>query len=277
MIEHLNHGHLTLPIAFAISMTGSALGLLLARHARRHETPLRRAPWLVGAAFAIGGTGVWVMHFVAMLGFAVHGAMILYDPWTTLFSALIAVAVVACGLFVIGLGRYSVAKLAGAGLLTGLGIAAMHYMGMAAIRADVELTHQIGYILAAVVIAVVAATAALWLAWRLKRTVWMWLGAVVMALAVNLMHYTGMLGIEVGDRTTEPLEGTRAIDLVFPIVTLTAVVLIILVFMVIIIPTENEIRAENARMSSMETRRRQAPRRDNRIGAGMSRGPGRHR
>ncbi|MFD0558217.1 MHYT domain-containing protein [Stackebrandtia endophytica] len=259
MIEHLNHGQLTLPIAFAISMTGSALGLLLARHARRQETRWRRVPWLIGAAFAIGGTGVWVMHFVAMLDFAVRGAVILYDPWTTLLSALIAVAVVACGLFVIGLGRYTRGKLAGAGIVTGLGIAAMHYMGMAAIRSDIQLSHRTEYVLAAVVIAIVAATAALWLAWRLQRAVAMWLGAIVMALAVNLMHYTAMFGLEVGDRVSGPLNGTSAMSLVIPMGTLTAIVLIILVFMVVIIPTEKELLAEQTRITSMAQRADHTP------------------
>ena len=252
MIEHLNHGQFTLPIAFAISMTGSALGLLLARHARRHESPGRRIPWLIGAALAIGGTGVWVMHFVAMLGFAIRGATIRYEPWTTLISAIVAVVVVACGLFVIGLGRFSILKLGIAGVLTGLGIAAMHYMGMAAVRADIELIHRTEFVIGAIVIAIIAATAALWLAWRLNRTKAMWFGAIVMALAVNLMHYTGMLGIETGDVVDEPLEGTHAINLVFPMGTLTVVVLFILIFMVVIIPTESEIRTEQERLAMME-------------------------
>ncbi|MFC6471435.1 MHYT domain-containing protein [Glycomyces mayteni] len=195
MIEHFSHGYATLPVAFLVSMTGSALGLLLARHARRHKTPGRRALWLTVAAFAIGGTGIWVMHFVAMLGFAVRDARILYDPWTTALSALIAVAVVACGLYAIGLGRYTPLKLAAAGTLTGIGVAAMHYTGMAALSADVELDYRPAYVAASVAIAIGAATTALWLSWRLQRASSMWLAAAVMALAVNLMHYTGMLGL----------------------------------------------------------------------------------
>jgi NO-binding membrane sensor protein with MHYT domain len=251
MIEHFSHGYVTLPVAFLVSMTGSALGLLIARHARRHENRGRRALWLVMAAFAIGGTGIWVMHFVAMLGFDIDNASLLYDPFLTVLSALVAVAVVACGLLVIGLGRYSTLKLACAGLFTGVGVAAMHYLGMAALSSDVELTHRTGYVAAAVVIAVVAATTALWMAWRLERTTAMWLAAVVMALAVNLMHYTAMLGVQVGGASIEAAHGAHSMDLIFPMATLTAIVLLVLVYTVVTVPTDEEMRTE-ARMASIE-------------------------
>ena len=47
--------------------------------------------WLSLAAVAIGGTGIWTMHFVAMLGFSVVGTPIRYDVGLTAASALIAV------------------------------------------------------------------------------------------------------------------------------------------------------------------------------------------
>jgi NO-binding membrane sensor protein with MHYT domain len=256
MIEHFSYGYFTLPIAFLVSMTGSALGLLVARHARRNERPGRRALWLVLAAFAIGGTGIWVMHFVAMLGFAVEKVELRYDPLLTTLSALVAVAVVACGLLVIGLGRYSTWKLALAGLFTGAGVAAMHYLGMAAVSADVLLSHALPYVVAAVVIAVVAATTALWLSWRVERAASIWLAAIVMALAVNLMHYTAMFGVETGGESPSGAHGVHSMDLVFPMAILTAIVLLILVYAVVIVPTDAEMRTE-ARMTSLEGQLRQ--------------------
>ncbi|GAA1681015.1 MHYT domain-containing protein [Glycomyces endophyticus] len=253
MIDHFAHGYTTLLVAFVVSMTGSALGLLLAKHARRHDRPGPRIRWLVMAAFAIGGTGIWVMHFVAMLGFTVRDAELRYDPGTTALSALIAVAVVACGLFVIGLGRYSRLKLAAAGLLTGLGVAAMHYTGMAAVSSDVELEFGLGYVVASVVIAIGAATTALWLSWRLERASSMWLAAAVMAVAVNLMHYTGMLGVSAGAAATDDPHGAAAADLVFPMATVTAIVLLVLVFTVVMVPTDEEIKADE-HLASLQAR-----------------------
>ncbi|MCD0443445.1 hypothetical protein LO763_07375 [Glycomyces sp. A-F 0318] len=251
MIEHFTQAYVTLPVAFLVSMTGSALGLLMARHARRHDRPGRRALWLAVAAFAIGGTGIWVMHFVAMLGFAVTDVELLYDPALTALSALVAVAAVACGLVFIGLGRYSRVKLAFAGLFTGAGIAGMHYMGMAALSAEVELTHRTGYVVAATAIAVGAATTALWLSWRLERTSAIWLAAVVMALAVNLMHYTAMFGVQVGGDAAEDAHGAHSMDLIFPMATLTAIVLLVLIFAVVTVPTDEEMQTE-ARMTTIE-------------------------
>ncbi|RRR99754.1 MHYT domain-containing protein [Glycomyces terrestris] len=258
MIEHFSHGYATLPVAFLVSMTGSALGLLLAKHARRHARPARRALWLLLAAFAIGGTGIWVMHFVAMLGFAVRDARLLYDPWTTALSALIAVAVVACGLFAIGLGRYSPARLAAAGTLTGLGVAAMHYTGMAAVSADVDLAYGRGSVAASVAIAIAAATTALWLSWRLQRASTMWLAAAVMALAVNLMHYTAMFGVRTDGAAAAEPSGVEAADLVFPMATLTAVVLLFLVFTVVMVPTDEELRADE-HLSTLQRRTTDRP------------------
>ncbi|HEU5129909.1 MAG TPA: MHYT domain-containing protein [Glycomyces sp.] len=251
MIEHFSYGYITLPIAFLISMTGSALGLLLARHARRERVTGRRAMWLVLSAFAIGGTGIWVMHFVAMLGFDLPDAELRYGPGLTALSAVIAVAAVSCGLLLIGMGRYSVPKLIAAGMFTGLGVAAMHYTGMAAVNADVELRHEPGFVIAAVAIAVGASTTALWLAWRLERTSSMWLAAAVMALAVNLMHYTGMMGVRVGGDISAAVHGAHSIDLIFPMATLTAVVLLFLVFMVITVPSAEEL-ATDERLAAIE-------------------------
>ncbi|WP_051393025.1 MHYT domain-containing protein [Glycomyces arizonensis] len=251
MIDHFSYGYLTLPIAFLVSMTGSALGLLLARHARRQATGGRRVLWLFLAAFALGGTGIWVMHFVAMLGFTITDAELRYDPGLTVLSALLAVAVVACGLLIIGLGRYSTVKLLAAGLFTGVGIAAMHYTGMAAINSNVELRNETGFVAAAVAIAVGAATVSLWLAWRLERTSSMWLAAAVMALAVNLLHYTAMMGVRTTGTTSEPLHGAHSIDMIFPMATLTAIVLLFLIFTVVTVPTPEELRTEQ-RLAAIE-------------------------
>ncbi|WP_199042603.1 MHYT domain-containing protein [Glycomyces salinus] len=259
MIEHFDHGYITLAVAFAVSMSGSALGLLLSRQARLHTGTRRRVQWLLPAAFAIGGTGIWVMHFVAMLGFDVDGAILRYDPLMTAASALIAIAVVACGLLVIGLGRITVGRFALAGLFTGGGVAAMHYTGMAAIDSTIELHHDPAYVASAIAIAIGASTTALWLALRLQKTAAMWLAAAVMAIAVNAMHYTAMLGVRAGEATGDEVHGAHSIELIFPMAVLTAVVLLFLIYTVITAPSASELHNEarlEALQESFETRLR---------------------
>ena len=80
------------------------------------------------------GTGIWTMHFVAMLGFGVTGTEIRYDVPLTILSLLVAMAFVGAGLFAVGYGRDRTRAFAVGGLTTGLGVAGMHYLGMAALR-----------------------------------------------------------------------------------------------------------------------------------------------
>ena len=74
----------------------------------------------------------------------------------------------------------------------GLGIAAMHYTGMAAMRGHAELSYDRLLVALSLIIAIGASTAALWLAFR-TTDLWQKLAAaVVMGLAISGMHYTGM-------------------------------------------------------------------------------------
>src|SRR5690242_10268911 len=101
-IDHFSYGVLTPAIAYIMSVIGCLLGLLCARRARGgHGDPWDRLQWLGTAAVAIGGTGIWVMHFVAMLGFSISGAPIRYDVPLTLASAVLAVVVVGAGLVIV--------------------------------------------------------------------------------------------------------------------------------------------------------------------------------
>src|SRR5258707_13331582 len=78
------------------------------------------------------------------------------------------------------------------GIFGGLGIVAMHYIGMAAMQGHAELSYDRLFVALSVVIAIGAATAALWLAFR-TTDIWQKLiAALVMGLAISGMHYTGM-------------------------------------------------------------------------------------
>ncbi|MCQ0019291.1 MHYT domain-containing protein [Actinomadura madurae] len=102
-VHHFAYGPLTPAAAYVMSFVGSLLGLLCTTRARASAGG-SRAYWLALAALAIGGTGIWVMHFIAMLGFSVAHTEIRYDVPLTLLSCLTAIAVVAVGLFLVGFG-----------------------------------------------------------------------------------------------------------------------------------------------------------------------------
>ena len=137
------------------------------------------------------------MHFIAMLGFTIPGQSIRYNVPVTILSMVIAVVVVGIGTFIVGFSRAGTWPLLLGGLIIGLGVASMHYLGMAAIRVQASLTYNPALVAASVVIAVIAGTAALWAALRLD-TLWSTLiASLIMGVAVSGMHYTGMAALRV--------------------------------------------------------------------------------
>jgi NO-binding membrane sensor protein with MHYT domain len=239
-IHHFMYGWVTPVLAYAMSVLGSLLGLTCAVRVREAPTPGRRAWWLILAAWAIGGTGIWVMHFTAMIGFAVDNSQIRYDVPVTAASAAVAIVVVGIGLFIVGLGRPTALKIMIGGLITGLGVNAMHYMGMAAMRMDGTVHYDRTLVGASIAIAVVAATVALWLAVTVRGAVAIVASALVMGVAVNGMHFTGMAAMSVTPHATGELHGATAPTLLVPIVVGVIFVMIGLAYAVLAAPTAED-------------------------------------
>jgi NO-binding membrane sensor protein with MHYT domain len=173
------------------------------------------------------------MHFMAMIGFRVPGLPIRYDVPITVASWLAAIVVVSIGLFIVGFGRPGPLKIITAGVFTGLGVAAMHYTGMAALRLPAAVRFDTELVALSVAIAVVAATVALWFTVTLRRGAVITVAALIMATAVCGMHYTGMYALRVSaadaaDLTGQSIEGITPITFVGPIVVFVIAVIIVL-------------------------------------------------
>ena len=196
-VQNFSNGALNPVLAYVVSCMGCFLGLRCATRGNASHGRAR-ARWLILATVAIATTGIWVMHFIAMLGFEIPGQAIGYSVPVTLLSMLIALVVVGAGLFIVGFSRPGGAgPLMLGGLVVGLGVASMHYIGMAAIRAPDTLSYNPILVALSVLIAVIAGTAALWAALRLD-TAWSAFGAsLIMGVAVSGMHYTGMAALRV--------------------------------------------------------------------------------
>src|SRR4029079_4264650 len=149
-----------------------------------------RRVWLWAAAVAMGG-GKWSLDFICMLAFTLPMTMS-YDVGLTILSLLVAIVVTSGGFYVISFANGSPLYLILGGIFMGLGIIAMHYTGMAAMQGNVEISYDplLGEL--SVVIAIGAATIALWLAFRTTDLAQKLVAAVVMGLAISGMHYTGM-------------------------------------------------------------------------------------
>jgi NO-binding membrane sensor protein with MHYT domain len=177
-------------LSYAISVFGSFTALLLALRIPESRG-WTRFGWTLGAATALGGCAIWAMHFIAMLAYKMS-MPVRYDIGMTLLSMAVAIAVTGIGFSLIGGDRVNTGKLVLAGVIAGLGVAAMHYLGMAAMIMQADIRYDNVIVAVSVLIAIVAAIVALWLAFNLKRGWQRLVSAFVMGLAVCGMHYTGM-------------------------------------------------------------------------------------
>ncbi|TCO60631.1 MHYT domain-containing protein [Actinocrispum wychmicini] len=230
-MHHFTMGYWTLVLAYTTSVVGSLLGLSCMARARATRAPRTKALWTLLGAFAIGGIGIWLMHFIAMLGFSVSSMRIRYSTPITALSAVAAVAVVGLGLFVATWGRFRVWRLTVGGIFTGVGVAAMHYLGMSAMRMQGEVTYDSDLVLLSVVIAIVAGTAALWFTIVVRGVGATVLAGFVMGVAVTGMHYTGMAAMNMRmDPGRATPQGTEVFGLVFPVFLLGGLVIAVLLW-----------------------------------------------
>lgn len=181
--------------SFLVAILASYTALNLVERVSHAGAPAARW-WIAGGAFAMG-TGIWSMHFVGMLAFRLP-IPLGYDLAITLLSWAIPVLVSALALWQVRRPRPAAKHLAVSALLLGGGIAAMHYVGMAALQMEPGIVYDAVLVAASVAIAIAAAGASLWIAFRLRsnRTPHVWrfraVAAVVMGAAIVGMHYTGM-------------------------------------------------------------------------------------
>jgi NO-binding membrane sensor protein with MHYT domain len=272
-VHQFAYGWINPALAYVLSFLGSLLGLVLTARARDSEG-LSRARWLLLAAVSIGGTGIWLMHFMAMLGFDVPDSVVRYDVPLTALSALLAVVIVAAGLFTVGFGRPSIAKIILGGTFTGLGVATMHYTGMAAMHTGGIVTYDQTLVILSVIIAVVASMVALWFAVVISGPSATVGAALLMGLAVCSMHYTAMAAVRVQTVPVEaPIVGARPFELLAPISVLGCVVIVALAYSTI----GYSERRENAREEALLARAREMDMRRAIIPVPIRTGAGRHR
>ncbi|GGW93755.1 MHYT domain-containing protein [Streptomyces chryseus] len=195
-VDGFSYGLVTPVAAYLMACLGGALGLRCTARALTNERRGRRAGWLALAAAAIG-SGIWTMHFVAMTGFAVKETAIGYDAALTYAGLGVAVVMVGVGVFIVGHRGVTPMALVTGGTITGLGIATTHYLGMAGMRLRGQLQYDTFTVVLSVVIAVVAATVALWAAVSVRGFLPSLGASLVMGLAVSGMHYTGMAALSV--------------------------------------------------------------------------------
>jgi PAS domain S-box-containing protein len=154
-----------------------------------------RSVWLTGGAVAMG-IGIWSMHYIGMLAYSLAVPVFYHWP-TVLLSLLASTLASAVALFIVSRNQMGPLRIGVGALLMGGGIAAMHYIGMAAMRLPATCRYSVALVVLSLVLAVVISLVALWLTFHLRAQTnsmsWQKLAsALLMGAAIPVMHYTGM-------------------------------------------------------------------------------------
>ena len=152
--------------------------------------------WLAGGAVALG-TGIWSMHFIGILAYRLPIA-VPYDIRFIVFSILVAIIVSGFGLVFGSRESLGMSGLVGGGLLVGIGIVSMNYIGLEAMQIEPRIRYQPWLLALSILIALGAAVVSLWCSHRLRmETIFSAFqkkagSAAIMGMAIFGMHYTGM-------------------------------------------------------------------------------------
>jgi two-component system sensor histidine kinase/response regulator len=166
-----------------------------------------RSLWLVGGAFALG-FGIWSMHYVGMEAFLLP-VRVYYD-WPTVFLSMAAAAAASgLALFIVSRNKMSIVTAGVSSIFMGTGIATMHYVGMEAMRLPAMCHYNPGIVALSVVLAIVISFVALLLTFSIRDQAasFSWrktISAVVMGLAIPIMHYVGMAAVTFTAMPMEP-------------------------------------------------------------------------
>ena len=219
----------TLSVIIAVLAAYAALDL-----AGRVTTARGRARllWLSGGAVAMG-VGIWAMHYIGMEAFSLP-VPVLYD-WPTVAVSLLA-AMVASGiaLFTVSRPTMSRARMIVGGFFMGSGIAAMHYIGMEAMRLRAMCMYSPWRVGLSVILSIGISFVALHLTFSLRErlaslSVRRIVSGLVMGLAIPVMHYVGMAAVRFMPLPFMNAPVTHSIDVSrFNLVSIALVVLFIL-------------------------------------------------
>ncbi|WP_019184811.1 putative bifunctional diguanylate cyclase/phosphodiesterase [Stenotrophomonas bentonitica] len=181
-------------VSFLVAVLASFTALDMASRVTTAATRRTTWLWLIGGGCAMG-LGIWSMHFIGMLAFRLP-IPLGYALGLTTVSLLAAMASSIFALWLVSQPTLPHGRLALGALLMGSGIAAMHYLGMAALHMQPGIDYHPGWVALSLLIAVVASWTALFIAFRLRsshrRLRDRAAPALVLGTAIVGMHYTGM-------------------------------------------------------------------------------------
>jgi NO-binding membrane sensor protein with MHYT domain/CheY-like chemotaxis protein len=181
-------------LSVIVGMMASYAALDLAERATATKGPVRWR-WLIGGSVVMG-IGINSMHFIGMAGFHLPVPVRYHFP-TVMLALLAAIGASGIAIFVASRKEMHLPQAVAGSICMGIGIVAMHYTGMSAMRLPAILHYDLQILSLSVAIAMSVSFGALWLTFHLRNETEILSrrrigSALLMGLAISCMHYTGM-------------------------------------------------------------------------------------
>jgi len=258
-LHDFSYGLATPALSYVAAIVGALLGLRAVTRARACQGA-SRSRWLALAGLIMGSVGIWAMSFAGLVGFSVASEATRYSVPVTILSLLVATATVTAGLLIVGFSGEESGPLVAGGLIAGAGLALTQYLGLAAMRMPGALGYDPVLFIVSIGIAIVAATAILWSAVRLRR-IWATVAvSLLLGIAVSAVHYTAMAAVRVspaGSVTGMVIGaggGATAASYVLPVVLGASIAAFLALAAVALAPTEDAIRYDAALLDHIRRR-----------------------
>jgi two-component system NtrC family sensor kinase len=184
-------------MSYIVAVMSSYIGLDLIGKLHSEQNIFIKYVWITGGAIVMG-SGIWSMHFIGMLAY-IMPMNISYDSLWTGISLLAAILGSSVAFFILRKPEQLFTLIIG-GILMGIAIVLMHYLGMQAMESgnEIKILYQPSWFLLSIIVAILASEAAIWCALKsnkgplptqLKLKI---LSSLVMGAAICGMHYIAM-------------------------------------------------------------------------------------
>lgn len=220
-MRHAHDGRLIL-LAGLVCAAGIYASFALAQHAAR-ATGVLRMRWGLVSIVASGGTA-WATHFIVLLAFR-PGMPAAFEPILTATSLLCAIAGIGAGVSISIQTRRRRLHFA-SGLVVGLGVATLHYVGQAAYLVQGHVTWNLWLVLPSILVSLpISGLAMMAVAHRNPRI--RTIAAPLLLFSITLLHFCGMAAMSLRFDPVERFpDGAMSPQAIAPIVAGVSLVLI---------------------------------------------------
>ncbi|AZE65762.1 diguanylate cyclase/phosphodiesterase [Pseudomonas synxantha] len=200
LLLNCSHNPFLVLLAYLVACAAGFGTLDMAERVGHVENPTARRHWCWLGAGCLAG-GIWSTHFISMLAFQAPVA-IHYELLTTFASLLIALIAALLAMQTLSHAHVRPHQYLLASVWMGLGIALMHYVGMAAMRSQAQVYVESRLFMASVAIAIGASLAALLLSSYLRNGAGVfhqllkYAASLVLGAGILSMHFTGMAAMQ---------------------------------------------------------------------------------